>query len=163
MLQEGFSPVCGDEESSGSLELPAELLESKEVWDEVLSHDTWCHHLSDSEREHLCTYLPDLSEEQQIDNIEQLFARREFVFGRSPFTRAFYALKQLTPPFREWSQAEARQGAKNQHRIMTLRYSQILSGLCDSRKRSHPLEDVEQSRKKIQRVQSKLWRRDKSG
>ena len=144
-------------------EIPLQLLESLDVWDQVLTHNTWSELLTDTEREHLSSLLPKIPTEQQRDNIEQLFARKEFRFGTTPLTQAYFSLKQLTPHCTDWVSLEARQSARLQHRRMTLHYSQIVASLCDSRKKATAQEEQDSDRKKLQKLQNKLWKSDRFG
>ena len=161
MLQVSLS--SSNEDTPSSTDIPLDLLESIDVWDQVLTHNTWADLLTDSEREHLSSLLPEIPIEQQKYNIEQLFARKEFRFGTTPLTQAYFALKQLTPHCNDWISLEARQSAKLQHQRMTLHYSQIVTSLCDSRKRTHTQEELDPDRKKLQKLQNKLWKSDRVG
>ncbi|KAI6655541.1 Nuclear factor related to kappa-B-binding protein-like [Oopsacas minuta] len=148
-------------EDKDSTDIPLDLLDSVEIWNQVLSHHTWSHLLSDSEREQLSSLLPDIPPDEQRDNLKQLFGRKEFRFGTTPLTQAYYTLKQLIPHCKDWICLEARNSAKRQHHMMSQLYSQIVAGLCDSRKRSHSLDGLDNDRKKLYKIQNELWRTDR--
>ena len=157
MLQVRYS--TGENGDMSSADIPLDLLESLEVWDQVLSHHTWSQLLTDSEREHLSTLLPDIPPEEQRENLEQLFDRKEFRFGTSPLTQAYYSLKQLTPHCHDWIELEVKQSAKLQHRMMTQHYGQIITSLAESRKRSYSQDELE---RKLHKTQNKLWKSNKA-
>uniref|UniRef100_A0A669BJT0 Nuclear factor related to kappa-B-binding protein n=1 Tax=Oreochromis niloticus TaxID=8128 RepID=A0A669BJT0_ORENI len=118
--------------------LPEDLLEDPEIFFSVLSESTWREVLSDSQRQHLCQFLPQFPENNSVEQgstISDLFNDKNFNFGNPlHLAQKLFRDGYFNPEVVKYRQLCAKSQRKRQVHCLQQYYHRLLKQILVSRK-----------------------------
>ncbi|XP_053398532.1 nuclear factor related to kappa-B-binding protein-like isoform X2 [Mercenaria mercenaria] len=141
--QPGYLPKTGKLErcllGSEEIQVPECFLEQKHIFHSVMSQETWNKVLTESQRQHLMTFLPKFPEkenEERRDTLRKLFNGENFKFG-NPLQKFQYQLKDgsFSPDIAKYSNMIRRMKHQEYRNKQKRYYHNLLKEILLSRQR----------------------------
>lgn len=141
--QPGYFPKIGKLErcllGADEIQVPESFLEQKQIFNNVMSQETWNKVLTESQRQHLMAFLPKFPErenEERRDTLRKLFNGENFKFG-NPLQKFHYQLKDgsFSPDIAKYSSMIKRMKQQEYRNKQRRYYHNLLKEILLSRQR----------------------------